>query len=78
MNTRIYIVVDDHGDGTLVRAAHPQQALGYVVRSRFGVRLAHQEDLVRLLNMGQSVVDAQSPVAGNGGMGQQDELLALP
>ena len=70
---RIYLVIDHDAqraaaewpDGIdppqqryLVRACSQAQAVGHVVRERFNVRVASQDDLVAAIASGVSVADA--------------------
>ncbi|MFB3910468.1 MAG: hypothetical protein ACE15D_18920 [Candidatus Eisenbacteria bacterium] len=62
-NTRIYVVTNKAtGQHRLVRAANSIQARNHVARESFGVLLASQDDLVRLVGSGQTVEAAGAPV----------------
>lgn len=59
MTTRIYFITDrENGNGHLIRAKLPNQALAAVVKEQFTVRVANQEDLVRCVGAGITVRDA--------------------
>lgn len=47
--SRVYVVSDSEGTARLVRANDPRQALAYVARSVFLVRVASQDDLITML-----------------------------
>lgn len=67
MTARIYVVQDTETDEkALVRAANQSQALRHVVKHRFVVAVASQEELVKLLEDGTTVETAsneQEPTA---------------
>ena len=57
--TRIYAVTDtENEDVALVRASTQAQAIRHVVKHRFDVAVADQEQLVDLLSRGYLVKDA--------------------
>lgn len=59
MSTRIYVVRDKDTNIHLVRAAHPQQAIGHVVKNQFEARVASQDDLVQHLAAGKKIEEAK-------------------
>ncbi len=61
MSTRIYVVQDTETDEkALVRAANQAQALRHVVKNRFAVGVASQDELVTLLEGGTTVETASN------------------
>ena len=52
---RIYLVVSPEGEQRLIRAQSKQQAVWYVVQSKYIVRPAGQDDLVDLIPKGVKV-----------------------
>lgn len=61
MSTRIYVVQDtETNEKALVRAANQSQALRHIVKHRFAVAVASQDELVKLLEHGTSVETASA------------------
>jgi len=61
MSTRIYVVQDtETSEKALVRAANQAQALRHVVKNRFAVAMASQDELVSLLESGTTVETAST------------------
>lgn len=70
LNTRIYVVQGK--DATiaerLVRTHHPSRAVEHVSSAMFEARVASQEDIVRLMELGVRVEDpnaGEAPVSGS-------------
>lgn len=53
MSTRIYLVTDtETNKHRLIRAGNQAQAIRHAAQTRFGIEVAGQDDLVRLLSQG--------------------------
>ena len=60
MSTRIYVVSKGTEPVALVRASHPHQAVGHVVKGQFNAKVASQDELVSLLAAGATVQEAKA------------------
>lgn len=58
---RVYIVTSKEGSERLVNASLRQQALSHVANCDYTVRVASQQDLVRLLPTGVAVESYKNP-----------------
>ena len=71
MSTRIYLVTDRETQAKrLIRAGSQAQAIRHAAQSRYGVEVAGQDDLVQLLDAGQTVESAAATVETEGSGGQ--------
>jgi hypothetical protein len=66
--SRVYAVTEQGSNAQrLVRAINKTQAVGYVARNKFTAKVASQDELIKAMQAGARIEEANPPIDEQGG-----------